>query len=84
MFLHNKRLQYTVRVGECNPGLANLMLEQFGGPQGELAAATRYFAQYLAEEEFSRYVGNTAEIAGLRPQQAASFEVEQGSSAGIG
>ena len=54
MFLHNKRLQYTVRVGECNPGLANLMLEQFGGPQGELAAATRYFAQYLAEDDPGR------------------------------
>ena len=36
MFAHNKRLQYTVRVSETNPGLANLMLEQFGGPQGEL------------------------------------------------
>ena len=32
MFAHNKRLQYTVRVSESNPGLANLMLEQFGGP----------------------------------------------------
>ena len=38
MFAHNKRLQYTVRVSESNPGLANLLLEQFGGPQGELAA----------------------------------------------
>src|ERR1700753_1342034 len=54
MFTHNKRLQYTVRVNECNPGLANLMLEQFGGPQGELAAATRYFAQYLAEDDPGR------------------------------
>src|ERR1700712_5033663 len=54
MFTHNKRLQYTVRVSECNPGLANLMLEQFGGPQGELAAATRYFNQYLAEDDPGR------------------------------
>jgi Mn-containing catalase len=45
MFLHNKRLQYTVRVAEPNPGLANLLLEQFGGAQGELAAASRYFTQ---------------------------------------
>jgi Mn-containing catalase len=49
MFIHNKRLQYTVRVGGSNPGLANLMLEQFGGPQGELAAAMRYFTQAVAE-----------------------------------
>jgi len=54
MFAHNKRLQYTVRVNECNPGLANLMLEQFGGPQGELAAACRYFTQYLAEDDPGR------------------------------
>ena len=54
MFAHNKRLQYTVRVEECNPGLANLMLEQFGGPQGELAAACRYFTQYLAEDDPGR------------------------------
>jgi len=54
MFVHNKRLQYTVRVSESNPGLANLMLEQFGGPQGELAAAIRYFTQHLAEDDPGR------------------------------
>lgn len=54
MFAHNKRLQYTVRVSESNPGLANLMLEQFGGPQGELAAACRYFTQYLGEDDPGR------------------------------
>ncbi|MFJ3464179.1 manganese catalase family protein [Achromobacter spanius] len=54
MFAHNKRLQYTVRVSETNPGLANLLLEQFGGPQGELAAACRYFTQALAEDDPGR------------------------------
>lgn len=54
MFLHNKRLQYTVRVDQPNPGLANLLLEQFGGANGELAAAARYFTQALAEEDPGR------------------------------
>jgi Mn-containing catalase len=54
MFAHNKRLQYTVRVSESNPGLANLLLEQFGGPQGELAAACRYFTQAIAEDDPGR------------------------------
>lgn len=54
MFTHNKKLQYTVRVSEPNPALANLMLEQFGGPQGELAAAMRYFTQALADEDPGR------------------------------
>lgn len=54
MFSHNKRLQYTVRVSSTNPGLANLMLEQFGGPQGELAAAMRYFTQAVGEDDAGR------------------------------
>src|SRR5690606_23613548 len=54
MFTHNKQLQYTVRVSEPNPALANLLLEQFGGPQGELAAAMRYFTQALSEEDPGR------------------------------
>lgn len=54
MFAHNKRLTYTVRVSEPNPELANLMLEQFGGPQGELAAACRYFTQAIAEDDPGR------------------------------
>jgi len=54
MFTHNKKLQYTVRVAEPNPVLASFMLEQFGGPQGELAAAMRYFTQALAEDDAGR------------------------------
>jgi len=54
MFTHNKKLQYTVRVSEANPVLASLILEQFGGPHGELAAAMRYFTQALSEEDAGR------------------------------
>lgn len=54
MFRHVKQLQYTVRVAEPNPGLANLLLEQFGGPQGELAAACRYFTQGLSDDDPGR------------------------------
>src|ERR1700709_2123972 len=54
MFVHNKRLQYTVRVAAPNPGLANLLLEQFGGPQGELSAAMRYFTQAVGEDDPGR------------------------------
>lgn len=54
MFMHNKRLQYTVRVAEPNPMLATMMLEQFGGADGELAAAMRYFTQGLGEDDPGR------------------------------
>src|ERR1700759_3073997 len=54
MFVYNKRLQYHLRVAAPNPGLANLLLEQFGGPQGELAAACRYFTQAVSEDDPGR------------------------------
>jgi len=54
MFFHNKKLQYTVRVGEANPAFAKLCLEQFGGPNGELAAAMRYFTQGWGESDVAR------------------------------
>jgi Mn-containing catalase len=51
---YNKRLQYTVRVAAPNSGLANLLLEQFGGPHGELGAACRYFTQAVGEDDPGR------------------------------
>ncbi len=54
MFFHNKKLQYTVRVGEADPAFAKLCLEQFGGPNGELAAAMRYFTQGWGESDVAR------------------------------
>jgi Mn-containing catalase len=54
MFIHNKKLQYTVHVAEPDPVLGSFMLEQFGGPQGELAAAMRYFTQALSDDDPGR------------------------------
>ena len=54
MFLHNKRLMYTVRVDQPNPLFAKLLLEQFGGPNGELSAAMRYFTQAWNEPDPQR------------------------------
>src|SRR3954451_13072788 len=45
MFYHVKDLQFNTRVSRPDPAFATLLLEQFGGANGELAAALRYFAQ---------------------------------------
>jgi manganese catalase len=45
MFYHVKDLQFNVRVSKPDPAFATLLLEQFGGANGELAAALRYFGQ---------------------------------------
>ena len=42
MFVHNKSLQFEVRVTQPDPRFASLMLEQFGGANGELTAALKY------------------------------------------
>ncbi len=45
MFHHVKDLQFNARVSRPDPFFANLLLEQFGGENGELAAAMQYFTQ---------------------------------------
>jgi len=54
MFLHNKKMMFTVRVDQPNALFAKLLLEQFGGPNGELGAALRYFSQGWAEADPAR------------------------------
>lgn len=54
MFLHNPKMMYTVRVDQPNPAFAKMLLEQFGGPNGELAAAMRYFTQGWNEPDGPR------------------------------
>src|SRR3954468_24120489 len=48
MFHHVKELQFNARVSRPDPCFANLLLEQFGGENGELAAAMQYFTQAFA------------------------------------
>jgi spore coat protein JC len=45
MWIYEKKLQYPVKVGKCDPYMAKLLLEQYGGADGELAAALRYLNQ---------------------------------------
>ena len=47
MYHHVKQLMYTVRVGTPDPRFGNMLLEQFGGANGELAAAMQYSVQGL-------------------------------------
>lgn len=45
MWIYEKKLQYPVRVSKCDPHMAKLLQEQYGGADGELAAALRYLNQ---------------------------------------
>jgi Mn-containing catalase len=54
MYHHVKKLMYTVRVDMPDPRFGNMLLEQFGGANGELAAAMQYSIQGLNCEDPDR------------------------------
>ena len=45
MWIYEKQLQYPVKIKNTNPRLAGMIITTLGGPDGELAAATRYLNQ---------------------------------------
>lgn len=57
MWQYEKKLQYPVNIKNPNPKLAKIIIDQLGGPDGELAASLRYLNQ--------RYVMPYAEVKGL-------------------
>src|SRR3954471_18703854 len=54
MYHHVKQLMYTVKIGTPDPYFGNMLLEQFGGANGELAAAMQYSIQGLNCEDPAR------------------------------
>ena len=48
MFIYEKKLQYPVKIKNCNPKLASFIISQYGGPDGELGASLRYLSQRYA------------------------------------
>src|ERR1700726_4848520 len=51
MYHHIKKLMYTVHVNQPDPRFGNMLLEQFGGANGELAAAMQYSIQGINCED---------------------------------
>jgi Mn-containing catalase len=54
MYHHVKQLMYTVRVDVPDPRFGKMLLEQFGGANGELAAAMQYTIQGINCEDIAR------------------------------
>ena len=57
MWQYEKKLQYPVNIKNTNPKLAQVIISQLGGPDGELAASLRYLNQ--------RYTAPYAQVKGL-------------------
>ena len=45
MWRYEKRLQYPVKISQPNPKMAQFIMSQYGGPDGEAGAAMRYLSQ---------------------------------------
>lgn len=57
MWNYEKKLQYPVKIKNPNPKYAQIIMSQYGGPDGELSASLRYLSQ--------RYTMPYAELKGL-------------------
>lgn len=57
MWSYERRLQHPVNIGECNAKLAQVIMSQYGGPDGEIGASLRYLSQ--------RYAMPNRKVAGL-------------------
>ncbi len=57
MWNYEKRLQFPVNITQTNPQIAQVIMSQYGGPDGELNASMRYLSQ--------RYSMPYNEVAGL-------------------
>ncbi|NLK73723.1 MAG: manganese catalase family protein [Clostridiales bacterium] len=56
MWSYERRLQHPVNITQCNPKLAQVIISQFGGPDGELAASMRYISQMYSMSTTNRKV----------------------------
>lgn len=57
MWIYEKKLQYPVKIKNPNPRLAQIIISQLGGPDGEIGASMRYLHQ--------RYSMPEKQVAGL-------------------
>lgn len=57
MWIYEKRLQYPVNIKKCDPKLAQVIISQYGGPDGEMGASMRYLSQ--------KFAMSNARVAGL-------------------
>ena len=69
MWNYEKRLQYPVKITQTNPRLAQVIISQFGGPDGELGASMRYLSQ--------RYTMPYKEVTGILTRNLSPEEIER-------
>ena len=84
MWTYNKMLQYPINIKCTDPRLAKVIISQYGGPDGELAASLRYLSQRFAmPDQKSKAILNdigTEELAHLEMVGAIVHQLTRGAS----
>ena len=94
MWTYNKMLQYPINIKRKDPRLAKVIISQYGGPDGELAASLRYLSQRFGmPDQKSKAILNdigTEELAHLEMvgtivhQLTKDLSIEEIKEAGLG
>ncbi|HJV45501.1 MAG TPA: manganese catalase family protein [Bacillota bacterium] len=93
MWIYEKKLQYPVRVSKCDPNMAKFLIEQYGGADGELAAALRYMNQRytfpnkiigIVNDIATEELGHLEMIATMVYKLTKDATAEQMKAAGLG
>lgn len=45
MWMYDKKLEFPIKIRKPDPRMAKVVITQYGGPDGELAASLRYLSQ---------------------------------------
>ena len=61
MWKYEKKLQYPINIKNPNPKLAQIIITQYGGPDGELGASLRYLSQRFAMP-YKEVVGTLTDV----------------------
>lgn len=94
MWTYNKVLEYPINIKCTDPRLAKVIISQYGGPDGELAASLRYLSQRFGmPDEKAKAILNdigTEELAHLEMvgtivhQLTKNASIEEIETAGLG
>ncbi len=71
MWNYEKRLQYPVKITQTNPKIAQVIISQFGGPDGELAASMRYLSQRYTMP-YREVIGTLTDIGTIQRSHKSS------------
>lgn len=71
MFVYEKRLQYPVNITQTNPRIAQVIISQYGGPDGEAGA----FMRYLSQRYTMPYKECKATLTDIGTEEIGHFEI---------